>query len=114
MELDRIFDQRRGDDPELDKNGRTSLNSISGRRFRMEKGNVEYRSVTYQGTFWLRAGDAKNWNYSKIKKISEDIEGDARSLDERVIVEKLRNIHKEHLEKEAEARQIKRQEKEAQ
>ncbi|KAK1393454.1 hypothetical protein POM88_012510 [Heracleum sosnowskyi] len=109
-EIEGILQRRKGEDSKLDKSRRKTLNAYPGRRFKLIEGILKFRTYAFDKDLWMDLQDAKVCLSKAIHKYIDEIEDDAISPDEKALVEGLKEILTEALNRENEARQKRKSE----
>ncbi|KAK1372916.1 hypothetical protein POM88_029109 [Heracleum sosnowskyi] len=110
FEIEDILQRRKCDDSKLDKSRRKTLNAYPRRRFKLVEGNLKFRTFAFGQELWTDVQDAKVCLSKVVQKYIDEIEDDATFPDEISMVEGLREILKEALNKEDVARQKRKSE----
>ncbi|KAK1394279.1 hypothetical protein POM88_013335 [Heracleum sosnowskyi] len=110
FEIEEILSKRKGEDSKLDKSRRKTLNAYPGRRFKLVNDALKFRTYAFGQELWIDLQDARVCLSKVVQKYIDEIEDDAISPDEIAMVEGLKEILKEALNREDEARQKKNSE----
>ncbi|KAK1395446.1 hypothetical protein POM88_014502 [Heracleum sosnowskyi] len=99
-----------GEDSKLDKSRRKTLNAFPGSRFNDFNGTLKFRTHAFGKELWLDLQDARVCLSKTLQKHIDEIEDEAITPDEITLVEELREVLKEALNRENEARQKRKSE----
>ncbi|KAK1395050.1 hypothetical protein POM88_014106 [Heracleum sosnowskyi] len=110
FEIEDILQRRKGDNSKLDKPRRKTLNAYPGRRFKLIEGKLKFRTFAFGQELWTDLQDAKVCLSKAVQKYIDEIEDDVISPDEKALVEGLKEVLKEALNREDEARQKRKSE----
>ncbi|KAK1352438.1 hypothetical protein POM88_053377 [Heracleum sosnowskyi] len=110
FEIEGILQRRKGEDSKLDKSRRKTLNAYPERRFKLVEGKLKFRIYAFGQELWIDLQDARVCLSKVVQKYIDEMEDDAISPDEKALVEGLKEILKEALNREDEARQKRKSE----
>ncbi|KAK1401081.1 hypothetical protein POM88_000686 [Heracleum sosnowskyi] len=105
FEIEDILHRRKGENSKLDKSRRKTLNAYPGRRFKLVEGVLKFRTYAFGQELWTDLQDVRVCLSKAVQKYIDEIEDDAISPDEKTLMEGLKEILKEALNKEDVARQ---------
>ncbi|KAK1360633.1 hypothetical protein POM88_045107 [Heracleum sosnowskyi] len=109
-EIESIIQARKGEDSKLDKSRRKTLNAFPGSRFKDFNGTLKFRTHAFGKELWMDLQDARVCLSKTLQKHIDEIEDEAITPDEITLVEELREVLKEALNRENEARQKRKSE----
>ncbi|KAK1397873.1 hypothetical protein POM88_007736 [Heracleum sosnowskyi] len=110
FEIEGILQRRKGEDSKLDRSRRKTLHAYPGSRFKVFEGTLKFRTHAFGKDLWMDLQDARVCLSKTVQKHLDEIEDEAITPDEKTLVEELREVLKEALNREDEARQKRKSE----
>ncbi|KAK1404015.1 hypothetical protein POM88_003620 [Heracleum sosnowskyi] len=102
-EIEGILQMRKGEDSKLDKSRRKTLNAHPGSRFKDFNGTLKFKTHAFGKELWMDFQDARVCLSKTVQKHIDEIEDETITPDEIALVEGLREVLKEALNREDEA-----------